>query len=422
MTMTPAPGPLAPRDPREVSDYFTALGTALDEAWRQVEFDEDRFPDLAIEALRAAPPASTLAYTDVIDWLAAAETLPQQAKLDEAFGQPPVTLFWNGRFQIDVLFWHTATTAIHQHAFCGAFAVLGGSSVHCRYEFTQTRKINSRFRIGRVALHDVELLEIGAMRPIARGAGLIHSLFHLDTPSVTVVVRTVNDPEMGPEYVYYNPSVALDPSRTDALRTKQLQLLELLIQMGSPDLERIAARILAHADLHTTFLVLIKLGALARRTALFERLVAHARERHGEVLDDLLPAIEEEEQRALIFEVRRTVFDPTHRFFLALLLNLPDRHSIDRLIRSRFPGDDPGRLVETWIAEIAATGGLGLDLDASLKRLLRGCLRGLSVEEIINELAAAHPREQIEAQADAIHEVCRRLTWHPVLRPLFRRA
>src|SRR4029077_7499028 len=113
-----------------------------------------------------------------------AETVPYQAKLDEAFGQPPVTLFWNGRFQIDVLFWHTATTAIHQHAFCGAFAVLGGSSVHCRYEFTPRRKLNSRFLIGRAALREVELLEVGAMRRIARGAGLIHSLFHLETPSV----------------------------------------------------------------------------------------------------------------------------------------------------------------------------------------------------------------------------------------------
>src|SRR5262249_3754163 len=99
--------------PAEVKMYFTQLGQAIREEWRRREFDNEWLPGIAWEALLKQPPAAALDYLDVIGWAETVSALPQQARLDEAFGQPPLTVFSDDRFRIDVLFWHTATTGIH---------------------------------------------------------------------------------------------------------------------------------------------------------------------------------------------------------------------------------------------------------------------------------------------------------------------
>ena len=97
---------------------------------------------------------------------------------------------YRGRgFYIDVLFWLDGTTNIHQHGFWGAFQVLAGSSVHCRFGFDLAEEINHRLRIGKLRLLETELLGLGAIRKILGGELFIHSLFHLDRPSVSIVIR-----------------------------------------------------------------------------------------------------------------------------------------------------------------------------------------------------------------------------------------
>jgi len=403
-----------------VAAYFSTLGLAVEEAWRKVDYDDARFADVAYETMRAAPPAACLNPGDVIRWLASATVIPYQVATDEAFGQPPLTLFWNGQFQIEVLFWHTGTPAIHQHGFSGAFSVLGGSSVHCRYEFALRRKVNARFLLGAVELREVELLEPGALRRIGRAGDLIHSLFHLESPSVTVVVRTCADPEAGPEYAYYPPTVAVDPSRSDALRTKRLQVLDMLVATRSADLESTAATILSGADLQTAFLVLLRLGERGDG-GLYRQLLAQAHERHGATIADFAAAIEEERRRRRIVALRHSVLDPAHRFFLALLLNVPERTAIDDLIRARFPDGDPAALAEQWIGELARSGALGIELDAAVGRLLHGCLRGAHSDEIVRQLRAEYGPEAIDGQAAEIREACSRIVSHPILGPLFHR-
>src|SRR5215210_575887 len=119
--------------------YFTQLGLAIKEAWGAKKFRKEWLPRVAVAAFEENPPSARPDFLDVIEWAESASFLPRQARLDEAFGQPPLTVFWDERFRVDVLFWHTATTGIHQHKFCGAFTLLAGSSVHSRYDFMLER-------------------------------------------------------------------------------------------------------------------------------------------------------------------------------------------------------------------------------------------------------------------------------------------
>src|SRR5262249_57995999 len=171
-------------------DYFKRLGDSVGREWRTVGYNEDRFPEIAEQALLEMPPSQHIGTYDTLTWLVKSIAAPTQIGLAERFGQPPVQVYHTPRFYIEVLHWLDGTTAIHEHAFNGAFHVLSGSSIHCRYRFHEALRYNLRLKLGKIDLEQVELLEKGDTRRILPARAMIHSLFHLERPAVTVVVRT----------------------------------------------------------------------------------------------------------------------------------------------------------------------------------------------------------------------------------------
>lgn len=399
--------------------YFTQLGLAIKEAWGAKKFRKEWLPPVAVAAFEENPPSARPDFLDVIEWAESASVLPRQARLDEAFGQPPLTVFWDERFRVDVLFWHTATTGIHQHKFCGAFTLLAGSSVHSRYDFRLERQLGSGLQFGSVAVRDVEFLTPGAVREIAPGSGLIHSLFHLDTPSVSVVVRTPDDQDTGPEFEYKPPHLALDPSHSNEATTKKTQLLRLLLLVKSPDYERLARVALDNSDLHLAFLVLRQALVHSETLDIFERLTEVGRARHGSDLELLLPSLEEEWRRSLIVTLRKKVTEPNHRFFLALLMNLPTHDAIVKVISSRHPDDDPLELIHRWSRELSEVEDTGIKFDETIA-LLFGCLlERKSIEETLDLLRRKYPIESVNSQRALIEDACRRIRRSELFRPLF---
>src|SRR5262249_44090820 len=183
------------------------LGDLVQDRWRARRYDDATFPAIAEAALRELPPAEHLGAYDPLTWLVQASTIPKQRVEMEPFGQPPVQVYVTSRFFIETLYWIDGTTAIHQHAFNGAFHVLAGSSIHCLYSFDERTRMNSAVLLGELRRDALELLTRGDTRPILAGRAMRHSLFHLDRPSVTVVVRTYNVADSGPQYNYSLPGL-----------------------------------------------------------------------------------------------------------------------------------------------------------------------------------------------------------------------
>jgi predicted metal-dependent enzyme (double-stranded beta helix superfamily) len=171
-------------------DVFRRLGELLEARWRQHDYDERVFPDLAAALLEEADELEKIGALDILRWIGSQPALPAQQDAPSRFGDLAITFYDTPRFFVSALFWLDGTTAIHQHSFCGAFRVLAGGSLHTRYRFRVERAVNSRFRLGELDRGQVELLVPGSVRPIASGDRFIHSLFHLERPSVTVVIRT----------------------------------------------------------------------------------------------------------------------------------------------------------------------------------------------------------------------------------------
>src|SRR5258706_7714544 len=168
--------------------FFNELGRTILERWKRENFSLVKFPDIARSALEERPPAEQVDLAALVRHFLLSDEQPFQT--DSPFGEPEIVAYTHPRFYIQLLFWMDGTTAIHQHEFSGAFHVMHGSSIHAHYEFQNAQPITPYLKVGNVKMKEMEILETGRTMPIISGPQNIHSLFHLDSPSVTVVVRT----------------------------------------------------------------------------------------------------------------------------------------------------------------------------------------------------------------------------------------
>lgn len=343
-------------------DAISELGDTVARRWREQNHDESAFTAIAAEALGESELLARHSGADLVDYALRSTRLPLQ--YSSRFGQPPLVLYRGHEFYIEALFWLDSTTSIHQHAFSGAFAVLEGSSVHARYGFAQDERVTSRVLLGDVQFRDCEVLERGAVRAIDAGNRFIHALFHLERPSVSLVVRTYFESDRTPQYNYFRPGVALDPFYEPEPMMTQLRLLDSTREAHGTDAFLRAARtLLEQADYWLAYRTLLLAWETLHGGDACHDLARAARTRLGERIDRLPPVFAERGRQTKIIRLRKTVHDADHRYLLALLLNVPDRGQIDRLIRARYGDVDAGPLIARWISEMSSQPKLGMTLD-----------------------------------------------------------
>jgi hypothetical protein len=261
----------------------------------------------------------------------------QPFQTQSGFGQPELVVHDDPRFYIQILFWLEGTTDIHQHKFSGAFHVLEGSSIHSHFAFENPEPISAHLRVGQLRMTDTRLLETGSTVPIVSGSGCIHSLFHLDTPSVSVVVRTHTDPGTGPQFTYLPPHLAVDPFHNDALTTRRKQLLDVLEQMEDPHYPALVMEMIEGLDFERGFFILQNGMGYLRSLGKWEESLLAFQQKHGALAEFVAPTLEEIVRRDGLAELRGSITEIEHRFFLALLLNVPSRADISVWSRSVSP-------------------------------------------------------------------------------------
>src|SRR4051812_11812632 len=331
--------------------YFQRLGERIESAWLLHNYDEEIFPQLVLGELEREPPHERVEVREIIDWTFHPIQV-QQPGSGHLFGEPPVKLFQSPRFYIEALFWLSGTTEIHEHAFSGVFAVLAGSSVHSHWRFVPERTINSRMLWGRLERVTTEILRPGGMRAIRSGGRLIHQLFHLEVPSVTIVVRTNVERNHLPQLGYLPPGLALDPDDQDGLLTRRLLFLEGMARGQLDGLREYALRMVENGDLEALYRMFSMLTRRRVDRSLLDELYDRARQRHGEVVDLLRQVCEGERRLRIVKSLRSRVSDREARFLLALLMLMPDRDAVFETIRSQFPGTEPLELIEKWLAGV----------------------------------------------------------------------
>ena len=213
-------------------------------------------------------------------------------------------------------------------------------------------RVTESLLLGDIRLKGVDRLVKGDVRPIPAGPDYIHSLFHLERPSVTVVVRTYGLSEFRPQFSYRRPHIAIDEDYLLPEVKRQGELLGMLATVDPPLFEELLSTWLAAADFESSCRVLWDLtrqGALKgdRRQEALEVV----EEEHGSLVEYLAPVLAEEERAQGIFSCRRGA-SVDHRFFLALLLSSPSRADVLRLFEEAYPGEGRAGLVFSWLQEI----------------------------------------------------------------------
>ena len=343
-----------------MNPYFEKLGRTVLERWREQNFSLEVFPELARIAMDEAPPSENVDLEEMIHEFLTNDDQPLQGH--SGFGQPELVAFNDSRFYIQILFWMEGTTDIHQHEFSGAFHVMRGSSVHSEFDFVGAHSVTPHIRTGELRLKQIELLETGRTVPIISGRECIHSLFHLDTPSVTVVVRTHHDPGTGPQYNYLPPHIAIDPIHADSLTMRRKQLLDVLENLDHPSYALQVNEMIESLDFergfHTLHHAMDRLQVLGE----WESVLAIFQEKHGNLAKGVPATLAENLRRETISQMRYHIDNPEHRFFLALLMNVQNSKDIQALITERYPDQSPNETILRWAEELIEPTDFGLTL------------------------------------------------------------
>jgi len=226
-------------------------------------------------------------------------------------------------------------------------------------------------RIGNVRMKKMEILESGRTVPVVSGHQTIHSLFHLDSPSVTVVVRTQHDPGTGPQFNYLPPHMAIDPHHSDLLTMRRKQLLDVLEQVEDTSYAQLVMEMIADLDFERGFYVLQHSMEYLQQLDEWIPAIKAFEKKHGALAAGVGATLQEEVRRSVIKGLRSSITEPEHRFFLALLMNAPTRADLLSLVKQRFPKQSPIDIVLRWAEELTEASEEGVSiLDASFPETL----------------------------------------------------
>lgn len=390
-----------------LKEIVSSLGTAVDDSWREKYYDSQALPEIACEELQRADLASKLSYEDVLASVMAMTTLQESYDKFSNFAQ---TLWRGTHFYIECLLWLDSTTSKHQHGFTGAFQVIDGTSCHSTFRFARSEHINDRMEVGSVGWLDTEILRKGDIQEIIGGEKYIHSLYHLEEPSMTLVLRTYGLPTYRPQWKYYTPSVRVDPfiqnSGIEYTLKKKVQAINVgwrcSIELG----DELANQWLETCDVETAFRFLIGAArpesnedADTWRAAVHKRLTRR--------WPATWPACENALESNVLSEDlalrRKKIADPEQRFVLAMLMNVPDRQTILDLVAAKFESKEPHTVIADQLLAMGVEGS-GLEMQRTSAEILAHAMSGMDLPAVVDTMKEKYGAENIAKHYDLIEQ------------------
>ncbi len=373
---------------RGMNAFFTELGREVLARWKRENFSLAAFPEIARAALEERPPAVHVDLAGLVrDFLLEDE---QPFQTSSGFGQPELVVFDDPRFYIQLLFWLDGTTQIHQHEFFRGVSRDGGVEPAFGIRLREHAGGYGALSRGRSVAGAHGTPRDRQHRAIVSGGGCIHSLFHLETPSLTVVVRTHSDPGTGrnsptcrrtSRWIRSSPTRSRRAARNSSTCSSARAIR--LRRARARDGRRVGfrARVFHFAKRP-------RASAQPRRMGRDARDILREARGAGDVVE---PTLDEIVWRDTLVGLRSSVEEVEHRFFLALLLNVRSRAELLTFVARRFAGD-PVETVLRWVEELmveseAGVWMLDVEIDDEPEIFLAALRAILESEEIPGELA-----------------------------------
>ncbi len=220
-------------------------GDLLLARWKSARFDPGCFPGLAARWMRELFPLETpVTGADIASWLLSRRHLPLQRHALQVFSDCPIVLADWGDFYLEAFFWSSDGSAIHDHPWAGAFALLEGSVLEQFFAFEPAHRHGEGLLSGHLSLKGQRLMAPGQVSAVRAGSKFIHRTVHLARPGVTLAVKSRRDwADSTTQYEYRESQVALRVV-PDAIAAQQIRVLVALSQSESSPASLVAADLL----------------------------------------------------------------------------------------------------------------------------------------------------------------------------------
>lgn len=229
---------------------FETLAQDVETAWSKSAHSLESFPEIATKALQDFKYSLSKDDFDksLSEWLLQTQPLPEQINVHNTFGQPPVTVFNNGRFVVDIYIWLNFDTSIHSHGFRGAFKVLHGKSLQEDFKPKTLKTYAPDTEQTELGTPEMSLLFPGDVRTIAPGKDLTHRVIHLENPTVTLCVKTINEPSLR-QWNYFPNGLAIQKRSISGGLVKSLYYFQYLMGQNPTICVKFLGELLDQTDL-----------------------------------------------------------------------------------------------------------------------------------------------------------------------------
>jgi len=161
---------------------------------------------------------------------------PAIAKLQtgSTFSDAHFKLFDDGYFWIEILTWWSSDVNTHDHDFSAIQYQLLGESIDVKYKFVPSVEDGS-LEVGEVVAEGLQVWSPGTKSVVVPGRTEPHLVYHLDQPTVSLLVRTHPREEIGGQRNYFPPFVRADYTEIDNAFRLNLKYLRLLSKDENKD-------------------------------------------------------------------------------------------------------------------------------------------------------------------------------------------
>jgi hypothetical protein len=173
-------------------------------------------------------------------------------------------------------------------------------------------------------------------------------------------------------------------------------------------------RVLAGADLHLAYVLISELMRTGTAPDQVGVLSAMCTSLPADQRELVRKAAHNDLLSQTVIDLRHKLHDPGHRFLLALLLNVFDRHELLCLVEREFGGVDPVDQVMRWVAEMTGNTErfpnlIGLDFSRVELAMLADMFRGAGLESVLVRFSDRYGAAEVARQRDDLAVLFRAL-------------
>ncbi|MFT5548102.1 MAG: hypothetical protein ACI9CO_000014 [Candidatus Azotimanducaceae bacterium] len=214
-----------------LDNVLNDIALEIERRWKCFDYCYRIFPETVLGVTGEYGHFESLDIFDLLDHFS--NYSKRSIQTISSFSDLQFKLYDNGIFFVELLIWTGSDTSIHDHGFTGVLYQLSGESIVSTYSFMEQNKVSQNITLGKLKLKDASYSSSGSYRVIPPGREEVHMVTHIDSPTISLIIRTHDIPELSPQLNYFPRNLMLSHSELDVLYRKKIRLVNILFEVDS---------------------------------------------------------------------------------------------------------------------------------------------------------------------------------------------